>query len=78
MYDLEITIRRSGRPFRITRIQNGTRAKEIVESFLAAWGFPAPASLQDTGSSTFAEWLAEAGAYREDGPGYVVDIKCTA
>lgn len=46
-YDLEIVIKRSAMPFRITDIKTETRVQEIAESLLAAWGIPFPDLLMD-------------------------------
>lgn len=64
MYEVEIVIRRQhARPFRVPEVANEDRVKEIIESFLAAWGLPTPDSLRDTGISLFAERLAAIGRY---------------
>ncbi len=67
MYEVEITIRRQhALPFRVTEVDTAERVKEIIESFLAAWGLPVPYSLRDTGLSLFSDRLAEAGLYEDD------------
>ena len=64
MYAVEIVIRRQhAQPFRVPEVASEERVKEIIESFLAAWGLPAPDSLRDTGLSLFAERLAATGRY---------------
>jgi hypothetical protein len=69
VYELEVTIRRQhANPFRVTQVADEARVKEIIESFLAAWGLPVPYTLRDTGLSRFADRLADAGSY-EDGNG---------
>lgn len=62
VYDLEITIRRrTARPFHIARVE-APHAREIVDSFLAAWGMPTPAALEDP--TGFAALLAVSGEYQ--------------
>lgn len=39
------------------------KAKELIENALAAWGIPFPATLRDSGQSTFADRLAATGRY---------------
>ena len=74
-YELEIMIKRKVRPFRVTGVEAEVRVKEIVESFLAAWGIPAPESFRGAGKSTFAVRLAETGSYRHDEADYLVVAK---
>ena len=67
MYEVEVLIcRRDAHPFRVTGVEAETRVKEIIESFLAAWGIADPYSLRDNGLATFADRLAEAGKYEHD------------
>lgn len=77
-YEVEIVIRRrSATPFRVSGVQSDTRAAEIVESFLAAWGIPIPRDLRDTGQPAFTDTLAETGEYRDDAEDYRVVVKRT-
>lgn len=78
MYELEVTIRRQhAAPFRVPEVSTEERVKEIIESFLAAWGLPAPASLRDTGLSLFADRLAEAGRYEDDDDDHYIIVRRT-
>jgi hypothetical protein len=61
MYDVEILIRRSAFPLRITRVCGEARVFEIIENALAAWGIPVPVSLRNV--AEFASLLAERGSY---------------
>jgi hypothetical protein len=67
MYEVEVLIRRrDAHPFRVTGVEAETRVKEIIESFLDAWGIPVPRSLKDTGLSLFVDRLAEDTKYQHD------------
>lgn len=63
VYVLEIVIYRAAKPFRVTGIRDEARVKEIIESFLAAWGIPVPRPVWDNGLSTFAERLLDVGVF---------------
>ena len=61
MYDVEVVITRMSYPLRVTGVSTETRAYEIMESTLAAWGIPIPADLRIP--DHFAALLAEQGSY---------------
>jgi hypothetical protein len=76
VYDVEIVIKRQAAlPFRVPEVASEERVKEIIESFLAAWGLPAPDSLRDTGVSLFADRLAEAGRYESSNDEHRIRVK---
>jgi hypothetical protein len=79
-YDLEILILgRAAMPFRVPEISAEERVREIVQSFLAAWGIPVPPSLRDNGKSTFAERLIEDGGFQyEERGNYALSVKVVA
>lgn len=63
MYDVEVTIRRN-RPLCVPQVGSEQTVREIIESALAAWGIPFPASLRDSPDSAFTARLAATGSYR--------------
>ncbi len=77
-YNVEVVIRHNAAmPFRVSAVATEERVKEIVQSFLAAWGRPEPATLQDTGVSRFVDRLAEAGKYRSDTAEHLIVVRLT-
>lgn len=78
MFELEISLSRGSQPFRVTGVASAERVREIIESFLAAWGIPAPRSLDDTPTQTFAELIQETGEYRCDAQDYRIVAKLSA
>lgn len=63
-FDLEIALPgRTARPFRVSSVMPA-RAREIIDSFLAAYGVQTPRDLQDI--PEFAQQLLTTGEYRYD------------
>ena len=78
MYDVEVVIRRQhANPFRVTGVAGEQRVKELIESFLAAWGLPVPYTLRDTGPSLFTDRLAQAGRYEDDDDEHRIVVRRT-
>ena len=78
MYDVEVVIKRQhALPFRVPGVADEERVKEIIESFMAAWGLAVPYSLRDTGVSMFADRLAEAGRYEDGNDDYHILVQRT-
>ena len=78
MYDVEVVIRRQhANPFRVSEVAGEERVKEIIESFLAAWGLPVPYTLRDTGLSLFTGRLAQAGRYEDDDDNHRIVVRRT-
>lgn len=77
-YDVEVVIRRQhAQPFRVPEVVSEDRVRQIIESFLLAWGLPAPYTLRDTGLSLFAERLAETGRYEDENEEHYIIVRRT-
>lgn len=75
-YRVAISInRRTASPFRVTEVQ-AERAREIIDSFLSAWGIPVPRDVQD--AATFVQGLTEAGEYRHESGHYWIIVERNA